>query len=299
MTIGFVSCNLVGAITEDDEMIATALTKVGFAVRSVLWDGDEPDECVEALVLRSPWNYHLAPDAFLRWVERQNTSSVVYNDPQTIRWNAHKSYLFDLERSGVPIAPTVLCPMHEASDLRAIMRERNWNRAVVKPAISASSFMTSIVGPPEQSTMHQALHGRVVADGQPMLDRILETRAALVQPFMPEILERGERCLIFIDGAFSHAVRKTPFTDVCGKGEAVTAEPEEIALGLRALSVVPRAPLYARVDLLRRNDGIDLVMELELIDPELYIRFDPESANRFASAMLRRLNRPDSSGRSL
>jgi hypothetical protein len=288
VTIGFVSCSDVGDITDDDRLIALAIGATGVTVNSVLWDRCDQSVDVNALILRSPWNYHLAPDDFLKWMDQQR-APVILNDPETVRWNVHKRYLFDLQGEGIPIAPTVLCPIHEPSDLHALMRQRNWDRAVVKPAISASSFMTCIAGLSDGRDVPGALSGRVVADGQSMLDRILETRDALVQEFMPEILDRGERCLIFIDGAFSHAVRKTPFTDVCGQGEAVMAEPDEISLGLRALSVIPLTPLYARVDLLRRSDGVDLVMELELIDPELYIRFNPESANRFASALLKRL----------
>ncbi len=150
--------------------------------------------------------------------------------------------------------------------------------------------MTAIVG---VSTYAQhrdtALGDRVVEDGQHLLDAILETRDALVQPFMPEIFERGERCLIFIDGVFSHAVQKAPFTSVCGKGHAVSAEPAEVELGQRAIAVLPEVPLYTRVDILRGDDGIDRVMELELIDPELYLRFDAESPRRLADALRRRL----------
>jgi hypothetical protein len=88
---------------------------------------------------------------------------------------------------------------------------------------------------------------------------------------------------------FSHAVQKAPFTSVCGKGHAVFAEPAEVELGQRALAVLSEVPLYARVDVLRGNDGVDRVMELELIDPELYLRFDAESPRRLAQAVLRRL----------
>ena len=288
MTIGFVSCAEIGGITPDDALAAAALTSAGVAVHAVPWDTGEPETC-DALLLRSPWNYHLHHEAFLGWVDRASRATFVYNDPQLVRWNAHKGYLLQLQSAGIPIAETKLCNRGERADLRAIMAAHDWNQVVVKPAISASSFMTGIVGLPQAAHRDRALQDRFVEDGQHLLESILSTRDALVQPFMPEIFTRGERCLIFIDGAFSHAVAKAPFTNVGGGGETVTAEPIEIEIGERALSVLPQTPLYARIDLLRGNDGADRLMELELIDPELYLRFDSKAPSRLAEALLRRL----------
>lgn len=276
MTLGLVTCSEIG-LTDDDALFTAVLEARGVAVTPVNWDAGEPPSGADAFILRSPWNYHLQPDAFLAWIDRASQRGAVWNEPSLVRWNSHKEYLFDLRDAGIPVAETVLCAKHAASDLRSIMRERGWDEVVVKPAISASSFMTAIVGLPG------------VEDGQHLLESILETRDALVQPFMPEIFERGERSLTFIDGAFSHAAHKTPFTSVCGKGSAVAAEPEEIRLAQRALAVVSPTPLYARVDLLRGADGVDRVMELELIDPELYLRFSPDAPQRLARAILRRL----------
>ncbi|HEY8313619.1 MAG TPA: hypothetical protein VIG51_05545 [Candidatus Baltobacteraceae bacterium] len=292
VAIGFITTLELGDITPDDALIVAALADAGVEVRAVPWDAGEPPENLDALVLRSPWNYHLTPDAFLSWVDRANGYATVFNDPKIVRWNAHKGYLFELERLGIPIAHTVLCKKHETWDLGAIMSEHGWNEVIVKPAISASSFMTSIVGYSAHVTHRNGdLQDRVFEKGQHLLESILETRDALVQPFMPEILERGERCLIFIDGQFSHSAQKAAFTDVGGGGQPVIAESEEIALGERALAALPETPLYARVDILRDADGIDRLMELELIDPELYMRLDSNSPRRFASALMRRLRR--------
>ncbi len=290
MTIGFVTSAELGNITPDDGLVAAALAQRGIAVRPVLWDRGAPPIDLEAIVLRSPWNYHLSPEAFLEWVDRASERALVCNSPEIVRWNSHKGYLLELLRAGIPVAETVLCKKHDDVDLRAIMRERGWDQVVVKPAISSSSFMTCIIGVPALETYRaDDLRGRVIEDGTHLLESILQTRDALVQPFMPEVFERGERCLIFIDGQFSHAVQKAPFTALPGGGRPVAAEPEEIRIGRRALSVLAETPLYARVDLLRGTDGVDRLMEFELIDPELYIRFDEQSPHRFASAVIRRL----------
>ncbi|HEY5258816.1 MAG TPA: hypothetical protein VIJ12_10625 [Candidatus Baltobacteraceae bacterium] len=288
-TVGFVSCVELGGITPDDELIASALAENGIRVEPVFWDDGSTLARHDALVLRSPWNYHLDHHAFLAWVDDAAGSSSVFNDGRLVRWNAHKGYLFDLERGGIKIVETILCKKHEARELRAIMTEHKWPQAIVKPAISASSFMTGIVG--LRTHADRDVQGRVMADGQHLLDSILETRDALIQPFLPQVFERGERCLIFIEGRFSHAVGKAPFTDVGGGGRVVIAERREIDIGERALSLLPQKPLYARIDLLRGADGEDRLMELELIDPELYMRLDARAPVRFAAALARRMTR--------
>ena len=286
MRVGFVTSSELGGITPDDALIANALAEIGIETEPVVWEHGSPDKGLQSIVLRSPWNYHLNPGGFLQWVDEAAKHAIVCNSPAVVRWNSHKGYLLELEAAGIPVAPTILCHKHETWDLRALMNDRKWSEVIVKPAISASSYMTSIVGASAYEE-HRGTHleDRVLEDGQHLLESILETRDALVQPFMAEIFERGERCLIFIDGRFSHAVQKDPFTDAPGGGRRVDAEPGEIAIGERALAVLKDTPLYARVDLLRSADGVDRLMELELIDPELYMRFDSSAPARFASAV--------------
>jgi glutathione synthase/RimK-type ligase-like ATP-grasp enzyme len=290
--VGFVTCRELGGITEDDRLIARALAGLGIGVEPVFWDEPAARLTPEAFVVRSPWNYHLDPEAFLGWLQRASLAAPVFNEPSVIRWNAHKGYLFELEAAGIAIAPTVLCAGGQATDLSALMARRGWRQAIVKPAISASSYMTAIAGAFDPGNPHAAaFRARFHEDAQQLLNRILETRDALVQPFMPEIFSRGERCLVFIDGAYSHCVQKEPFTGLPGGGRPVRADPAEIELGGRALGALPFPPLYARVDVLRDGDGVDRLMELELIDPELYLRLDNQAAQRFADALIRRLER--------
>ncbi|HVA33082.1 MAG TPA: hypothetical protein VNG31_02970, partial [Candidatus Baltobacteraceae bacterium] len=270
--------------------VVAALAERGIGVEPVVWDADRLPAGLDALVVRSPWNYHLDPDAFLRWIDRAAGEVRVFNDSATIRWNAHKGYLFEIEAAGIAVAPTVLCPRHEPSNLRAIMDARAWKSVIVKPAISAGSFMTAIVGDVQAVASHAAaFEGRFVGNGQPLLDRILESRDALVQPFIPEIFTRGERCMMFFDGEYSHCVQKEPFTDAPGGGSTVDADAHEIEIGRRALRQSPSRSLYARVDLLRDAGNVERLMELELIDPELYLRADPKAADRFAGAIEARL----------
>jgi hypothetical protein len=287
--IAFVTCRDIGGVEADDRLTADELENLGARVVPVMWDDGELPSGVDAFVVRSVWNYHLEPDAFMRWIESAATLAPVFNDPATIRWNMHKQYLDELAAAGVNVVPTVVCRRHERRDLATIMNERHWHEAVVKPAISASSYMTAIVG----ATPHPALRAgdlesRFTTDGQAHLESILETRDALVQPFMPEIFTRGERSLVYFDGEYSHCIQKDAFNTGPGAGAAVHADAEERDLAERALALRP-GQLYARVDILRDAHGVEHLMELEMLDPELYVRFDRQAPRRFAEAIARRL----------
>ena len=112
--VGFVTCTEIGGIADDDERLASAIRDADVPVRAVVWDSEDPPRDVDAFIIRSPWNYHLTPEAFLTWVDRAANSAVVWNDPQIVRWDSHKEYLFELGSVGLPVAETVLCHKHEA-----------------------------------------------------------------------------------------------------------------------------------------------------------------------------------------
>lgn len=285
-TIGFITCSELGGITADDAILAAELRARGFDVDAVYWDREEPP-ANPSLVVRSPWNYHLKPAAFLEWIDRSARLSLVQNTPSLIRWNVNKRYLLELESAKIRIVPTVFCQRGGYYDLPQLLSERGWKRAILKPAISASSFMTAIVG--DVNSFNDADHrSRFAPDGQKHLDEILSTRDALVQPLMEGVFSTGERSLIYIDGKYSHAVQKGAFVSAIVGVEAVESEPEERVLAERVLDLLPETPLYARVDLVKSSEGTCL-MELELIDPELYARSFKPAAGLFANALSSRL----------
>lgn len=285
-TIGFITCSELGGMTADDAILAAELRTRGFDVVSVYWDREDPPANA-SLVVRSPWDYHLKPAAFLEWIDRGSQLSVVQNTPSLIRWNVNKRYLLELESAGIPIVPTAFCRRGASYDLPQLLSERGWKRAVVKPAISASSFMTAIVG--DAGAFNDGDHrSRFAPDGQKHLDEILSTRDALVQPLIEGVFSTGERSLICIDGKYSHAVQKGAFVSAVVGVEAVEPAFDERMLAQRVLELLPETPLYARVDVVRGSRGTCL-MELELIDPELYARSFKPAAGLFANALSARL----------
>ena len=238
-------------------------------------------------VVRSTWDYPAVHHAFLEWLERVSSATKVRNDPETLRWNAHKFYLRDLQRAGVPVVPTEWLNAGECVRLDRLMERNGWSEAIVKPSYGGSSW--------------NVLHVESLQDardsGQRHLDRLLDHQDVLVQPFLHTLEAYPERALIFIGGAYSHTVTKTPFQTALPSGEAgdaplVDATPDEVAVAQRAIAAAPAPPMYARVDLVRDDAGAPRVLELELIEPTLFLGVHPQSVDAFADAIAQELRAP-------
>jgi glutathione synthase/RimK-type ligase-like ATP-grasp enzyme len=197
----------------------------------------------------------------------------------------HKGYMRDLAARGVPIVPTAIVKRRTPLDLAAFLRARAWSDAIVKPAHGAATLGVRRV---ESSPASVALAQRHV-------DALLADVDVLVQPFLRSVTVYRERALVFIDGEYSHAATKEPFQGLEHAGRAgerpVTATVEEIALGRRALSAIPGDHLYARVDLVRNDSGEPVVIEVELIEPSLFLAMHPPAATRLAAGLAKRLAR--------
>jgi len=172
-------------------------------------------------------------------------------------------------------------PTGENVDLGAILATRGWDTAVLKPAVSADSFATLRA---ERHTPYA---------GQAHLERHLPGRDMLVQRYIPTVDDPGERCLVFIDGVYSHAVRKRSLfrggRHAGPEGVPVEAAPEEIATVERILASTGHAlPLYARVDLLRDEAGTPRLLELELVEPSLFFEAKPDAAISLVEALEKR-----------
>jgi hypothetical protein len=251
----------------DDHVLAEALTRIGLSTAFVCWD--DPDARWPAAgiaVIRSTWDYHERVDAFLGWADYVGSVTTLCNDPATVRWNSHKGYLLDLAGVGVDIVPTRLVRAGERAELGP-------GPHVVKPAVSAGAERT------------------VRFATQADLERLTAAGDALVQPYLAEIEDRGEISIVCIDGQPTHAVRKVPasgdFRTQEEHGAAVSAvalDDRHRALATAALGAVSPVPLYARVDAVDRDCGLQL-MELELIEPSLWLRQHPPAADVLAAAI--------------
>jgi hypothetical protein len=232
-------------------------------------------------VIRSCWNYHLHPEKFIQWIDQMEKQKVkMFNPLKIARWNLHKGYLKDLELKGVSLPETIWLNKGSEDSLSSIMNEKNWEKAVVKPAISATAFNTFLVSKDEVSQQQQKF------------EQLLAHADMLVQKFMTEVQEQGEWSLIFFDKKFSHAVIKQPaekdfrVQNDFG-GSATHTQPPAFALAQaeKILNLIDEPLLYARVDgIVSENKFV--LMELELIEPMLFLEKETGSAQTFAKAMI-------------
>lgn len=235
-------------------------------------------------LLRSTWDYPLRLAAFLAWAEGVSRVSRLVNPLAVVRWNTHKGYLRELALRGAPVVPTDYVPAGARLDLRQRLAALGWNKVVVKPAVSCDSWGTLVVDVASEESM---------AEGRAHVERLGPERDLMIQPFLPGVTEPGERSLVFIEGELSHAVRKLSAFGVPaagGESAPVDPEPDEIAVARRVLEACPHpAQLYARVDLVRDEAGQPLLMELELVEPSLFLAVVPVGRKRLVDGIVKRL----------
>jgi glutathione synthase/RimK-type ligase-like ATP-grasp enzyme len=287
------TCSQLPDLDPDDRLLSEALAALGARVSARVWSDPTVDwTSADVCVVRSTWDYHKQFAAFDRWIDAVSETTCLLNPAQVIRWNSHKSYLRDLERRGVPVVPTVWVNRGENVDLGGILDRFGWPEAVIKPAYGASADGILRVGP----------DGSDRERGESHLRKLLETQDVLVQPYLSTIAEHLERALVFIGGKFSHAVAKLPFmhanSDLAlrslhppgASGEfRVEATAQEIEVAQHALSEAPDGHVYARVDLVRHADSIR-ILEVELIEPTLYLFAHAPAAHDLARAILARVH---------
>jgi hypothetical protein len=260
----------------DDRLATDILRERGFSVRPAVWD-DPAIAWADAgiCVLRSTWDYNTRHVAFCEWAERVAGVTRLYNPIELVRWNVHKRYLEELARRGVPVVPTYWLRRGTTADLRDVLDRTGWRDAVAKPAIGLATHGVKRISAGASSQAH--------------LDALLREHDVLVQPFVSSVISYGERALVFINGTYSHAVRKKAFQALAPAGledEApVEATAAEIDVGKAALRALPQAPLYARIDVVSDEKGDPLVIELELVEPSLFLGMHPRAPERFADAL--------------
>ena len=276
---------------EDQPHLEAALARRGMTGRHLRWDDPAADWAGCALVvIRSTWDYPGRLAEFLRWVDAVSASRPLLNPAATVHWNCDKLYLGRLADAGVPTVPTRYA--EDAGQLAAGLAELTSSQVVVKPTVSAGSELT---GRFERSDPAAAQ----------LAEQIWRTgRTAIVQPFVESVAAGGELALLHLDGRFSHAVRKGPllaegggliggsYQEVITPATPTDAElacAEAVLDAYARVSGVSEPLLYSRVDLVTGDDGAPLLLELELIEPSLFLPVAPAAADRLASAIERRL----------
>lgn len=265
------------------DAVAAAFETAGVSTDVVSWDDELDWASYPLVVVRSPWDYFDRVAQFCDWAAQVQLATRLVNPADVIRWNSHKGYLLDMASRGVPTVPTVLIP-GESVDAADQLAECPWPEVVVKPAVDGAA--------------RKAMRGRRDSDEvRRHVVQLTEWGDVLVQPYLTQIGE-GERSLVFFDGRLSHAVNKTPAAGdyrsqwVNGGAEA-PHEPDsaELQVALAAMAAAPGELTYARADLVL-YEGVSTLMELEVIEPDLFFRDVPERLERYVAAVASRLSTP-------
>lgn len=285
-SVAFVTSEALRDLYSDDLAAVAALATLGIRAVPAVWsDRRVRWEEFDLVVLRSPWDWYENAPAFEHFLLDLERRGIPVHNPKAARF-LEKSFLRDAENHGARVLPTEWVEPGDMRSLAAIVGERGWPRAVLKPARSANAHRTVLFDAPDADA-HEAHFRRILDEGR-----------AMVQPFFPEVLDPGEWALLFFDGTFSHALRKVPrrgdFRVQSDHGGTVHFEPHPaeslIHQARKALEAVDETLLYARVDGVVR-EGLLYVMELELVEPELFLRAHPDAPMRFAQAIAKRLVR--------
>ncbi len=263
---------------------AKRLAQAGLEVEGRSWTDGEDLDAFDLVLPLLAWGYHRAVerwrDATEQWERRELN---IANPPSVLRWNADKNYLGPITATGAPVVPTRFVDRLTEEELREAAGEFGTERLIAKPQISASAWQTIVwsAGTP--------------LDGGP-------TGPAMIQPFLPSIFDDGEISLIFIGECFTHSIRKRPragdFRVQPEWGGLITPHdpaPDELAAAENILAAVDEPLLYARVDLVRGLDGAPALMELELVEPDLYLQHDPAGGRAFVQTVRSVARRPTAS----
>lgn len=282
MLVGLVTCRVLPEPDPDAKPLAEALRARGHTPIDVPWDDPEFDLAgFDLFVIRSAWNYFEDPDGFLDWTYRAAQLAPMVNPWEVVSGNLHKGYLCHLGRRGIPVVETHLidldrCVFPVASDqpvMNALISAvSTFGDVVIKPAISAGSVGVKRFGVNEYA--HAIGYALGLTD---------EGKDVIVQPYIDGFRDPGERSLVWIDGKWTHAVRKHP--RFSGQHERVESDmpptDAELAVAQAAIEQEPYPIYYARADMVMSDAGEPMLSELELMEPSLFFDHCAEALDRF------------------
>ena len=272
------------ALTSSDQRLVSSLQALGCTAQAVIWSDPKVDwQRFDTVVVRSCWDYHARVHEFVAWAHRLQEIGVrLMNPAHVIAWNSSKEYLLYMAQSGVVVPATALVDIGSSIEEIALAIESAGSAVVViKPAISHSAINTWLMNAPGSTADLERIHA-MATQGR-----------VLVQAFIDDVRTAGETSIVFIDGAYSHAVIKHPAAgdfrvqfEHGGRLEVIQPSGAVIAAARRILLCAPGPAVYARVDGVVVN-GVFTLMELELIEPELYLDLVDGSSDRFAASVIR------------
>ncbi len=265
----------------DDQLLMAALQEHGVEAESIDWRVNNVDwTAYDAVMVYSVWDYYEDRPQFINLLKKIESLNIpLYNPSFIIEWNSHKTYLQDLEKMGLKTLESVYISGQELSKLESIMEEKGWDDCVIKPQVSTSAHHTFRLNRSNLSTI------------QNNLEKFNEDW--ILQPFAPEIVLEGEWSFVFFDKEYLHCTLKKPAPGhfLVQTGKKILIQPPEwmIQEAQRIVDTLNLPALQTRVDLIRRGDEI-IIMEIEMVEPSLYLRFFSGSEKRVAEKISQKLH---------
>ena len=281
MRCAYLTMDDMGDFVTDADLSFGPMSDLGWNVDMVSWrDVDADWDTYDAVYICTPWDYPDDPDAFFDVLEAIDASTaLLVNNLDLVRWSLEKTYLRDLEARGARIVPSRWFDGFEGVDADHLFDAFAVDTVVVKPVVGANAADTFVLSRPISSD--------IVSE----VAQTFAGRAFVAQPFVENICTEGEYSLFFFAGEYSHAIRKVPKSGDFRVQEehgadilSAVAPDDLIDVAQSVVSLVSPEPVYVRADFVRDNAGHYLLMELELIEPSLYLRTDDGAAGRFAAA---------------
>jgi glutathione synthase/RimK-type ligase-like ATP-grasp enzyme len=281
MKIALLTCSKLPDLTPQDQLLIPELAKHDITATAVIWDDATINwENFDYLVFRNTWDYFEKETEFNHWLDKiEHLGIKTLNPIAVIKKNKHKFYLREMEQQGIKILPTVFIDKTTDLTIKELMPSQ-WQKAVLKPAFSAGSYLTEVFETAEIEKINT------------QYKTIASEKELLLQQFMPEIQTVGETSLIFFNKKFSHAVNKKPVpgdfriqVQFGGIYRLVHPDAQLIAEAQKIVDTFTGKLLYARVDGIVIDNKLHL-MEVECIEPDLYFNLSAGSLERFVNAIV-------------
>lgn len=264
------------------ELLKEALEAKGMTVERTFWDDPNYDwGNTKAVVFRTIWDYFERFDEFWPWLETMKEKTNLINPFSLIEWNIDKHYLKDLEEKGIQIVPTYFVDKGKHQSLQKVSEVMGWKDIVIKPAISGAAFHTYKIFENE------------ISENEVFFKQLVSERDMLVQEYQETITTLGEASLMVFNGKYTHAILKRAKAgdfrvqdDFGGTVHPYTPTKEEIAFAEKVFSVCNPVPAYGRADIIWDISGNIFLSELEIVEPELWVRNHPASASDFAEGIM-------------
>jgi glutathione synthase/RimK-type ligase-like ATP-grasp enzyme len=285
MRIAYISCHnygqySVGYIDEETELLAFLLEK-GLNIERCIWNDVNVDwKKYDLVILKSPWDYHECLEEFTAWLDVLQAMDLrLLNPVGSVRWNSDKHYLTDIANAGLNMIPSTFLEKGTTPALQPLFEQLQTDKIIIKPCVSAGAKNIISITVDQVNAMQGEIYG------------LLRGETYFAQPFMHEIYE-GEWALMFFIGKFSHSVLKMPGGGdfrvqhyYGGNVTAAEAKASHIASAAEYVAQFGKGSLYARVDGIICNGQFHL-MELELIEPFLYLDTNADAYEHFYAALV-------------